>query len=164
MSPGATINVRIAGLGGMGILKSSQILAELLFEAGFDVKKAEVHGMSQRGGSVVSDIRFGRRVLSPMIPEGETDYLLVMAKDEVPLHGTALRAGGVFIGPDLFEHVQLPNKRSLNIAMLGALSHYLDLPVESWTDAVRKAFPDKLRAVNLEAFDMGRRAAAARTT
>ena len=61
-------NIRIAGLGGMGVLKATLILGEVLFEEGFDVKKAEVHGMAQRGGSVSSDVRFGKRVKSPMIP------------------------------------------------------------------------------------------------
>ncbi|MDR1009584.1 MAG: 2-oxoacid:acceptor oxidoreductase family protein, partial [Opitutaceae bacterium] len=66
-------NVKIAGLGGMGVLTATRILAEVFFRRGLDVKKAEVHGMSQRGGSVCSDVRAGRKVLSPMIPEGETD-------------------------------------------------------------------------------------------
>lgn len=69
-------NVRIAGLGGMGVLKASLILGELLFECGYDVKKAEVHGMSQRGGSISSDVRFGKKVVSPMIPDGKIDFLL----------------------------------------------------------------------------------------
>ena len=73
------INIKIAGLGGMGVLSASHVLAETLFLAGYDVKKAEVHGMSQRGGSVASDIRFGTRILSPMIPVGEVDFLLALA-------------------------------------------------------------------------------------
>lgn len=152
-------NIRIAGLGGMGIIKSSHILASVLFEAGHDVKKAEVHGMSQRGGSVASDIRFGAEVLSPMIPEGETDYLLVLTEEELMLYRTALRPGGVLIGPSLFEKTVLPNKKSLNIAMLGALSHYLTIPKETWTAHILAAFPEKLHAVNLEAFNTGLNAA-----
>ena len=72
-------NIRIAGLGGMGVLKASLILSELLFECGYDVKKAEVHGMSQRGGSISSDVRFGKKVVSPMIPEKKIDFLLSLA-------------------------------------------------------------------------------------
>jgi indolepyruvate ferredoxin oxidoreductase beta subunit len=148
-------NIRIAGLGGMGIIKSSQILAAVLFQSGYDVKKAEVHGMSQRGGSVASDIRFGTEVLSPMIPDGETDYLLILSGEEIPLYGTSLRPGGVLIGPSLFEKTPLPNKKSLNIAMLGALSYYLNIPVETWTAHILAAFPEKLHAVNLDAFQLG---------
>ena len=68
----------IAGLGGQGVLKASDIVAEAAFRAGLDVKKSEVHGMSQRGGSVTSDIRFGRQVSSPMMPPGEADYLVLL--------------------------------------------------------------------------------------
>ncbi len=84
-------NVIIAGLGGQGVLKASDILAEAAFFAGLDVKKAEVHGMSQRGGSVTSDVRFGPRVLSPMVPPGEADFLVVLAEDEVESHRACLR-------------------------------------------------------------------------
>jgi len=70
MKPDVT-NVVIAGLGGQGVLKASDILADAAFLAGLDVKKSEIHGMSQRGGSVTSDVRFGRQVLSPMVPAGE---------------------------------------------------------------------------------------------
>jgi indolepyruvate ferredoxin oxidoreductase, beta subunit len=57
----------VAGLGGQGVLKASDIIAGAAFLAGLDVKKSEVHGMSQRGGSVASDVRFGARVFSPMV-------------------------------------------------------------------------------------------------
>ena len=151
-----TINIRIAGLGGMGILKSSQVLADVLFRSGYDVKKAEVHGMSQRGGSVASDIRFGDRILSPMIPDGEIDYLLILAPAEVALHQPALRPGGVLINAAAFDQVALPNRKSLNIAMLGTLSRYLDLPVEVWTRTIMETFPENLHAANVASFNTGR--------
>jgi indolepyruvate ferredoxin oxidoreductase beta subunit len=71
----AVTNVVVAGLGGQGVIKASDILADVAFRAGLDVKKAEVHGMSQRGGSVSTDVRFGAKVLSPMVPGGEADFL-----------------------------------------------------------------------------------------
>ena len=114
--------------------------------------------MSQRGGSVASDIRFGSEVLSPMIPEAEVDYLLVLAEEEIALYPTSLRPGGILIGPSTFARTPLPNKKSLNIAMLGALSHYLAIPFETWTANILAAFQEKLHAVNLEAFDSGRHA------
>ena len=64
-----TINVLFAGIGGQGIIRASDMLTEAAFRMGYDVKKSELHGMSQRGGSVSSDVRFGKKVLSPMIPE-----------------------------------------------------------------------------------------------
>ncbi len=69
-------NILLVGVGGQGILVASEIISEALMLAGFDVKKSEVHGMAQRGGSVVSHVRFGARVYSPIIPEGEVDILV----------------------------------------------------------------------------------------
>lgn len=68
-------NILLVGVGGQGILLASEILAETFMLAGFDVKKSEIHGMSQRGGSVVSHVRFGKAVCSPTVPEGEGDIL-----------------------------------------------------------------------------------------
>lgn len=73
---GKVTNILMVGVGGQGTLLASEILSEVLKEAGFDVKKSEIHGMSQRGGSVVSHVRFGEKVNSPIIPEGEADILL----------------------------------------------------------------------------------------
>ena len=68
-------NILLAGVGGQGILLASEVLSEVMMLAGYDVKKNEIHGMSQRGGSVVSHVRFGKCVHSPIIPEGEADVL-----------------------------------------------------------------------------------------
>lgn len=68
-------NILLAGVGGQGILLASEVLSEVMMLAGYDVKKNEIHGMSQRGGSVVSHVRFGKEVFSPIIPEGEADVL-----------------------------------------------------------------------------------------
>ena len=95
------MNVVIAGLGGQGVIKASDILADAAFRAGLDVKKAEIHGMSQRGGSVTSDVRFGPEVHTPMIPRGEADFLVVLAPTQVENNRHQLRAGGVLIPPDL---------------------------------------------------------------
>ncbi len=69
-------NILICGVGGQGILLASEVLALAAIGDGWDVKKSEVHGMAQRGGSVVSNIRFGEKVFSPLIPQGEADFLL----------------------------------------------------------------------------------------
>jgi indolepyruvate ferredoxin oxidoreductase beta subunit len=153
-------NVVLAGLGGQGVLKASDILADAALRAGFDVKKAEVHGLSQRGGSVTSDVRFGEKVLSPMVPYGEADYLVVLAQSEVEVTRPLLRPGGVLLSPDLVPDAALPNKRSLNVALLGALSTYLDLPTDAVLAAVRAALPERLHDVNERAFELGRTLAA----
>ena len=156
------VNVVVAGLGGQGVIKASDILADVAFRAGLDVKKAEVHGMSQRGGSVTSDVRFGAKVLSPMIPEGEADYLLVLSPSEVESTRALLGRDGVLIPPDLVDEAALPNRRSLNVALLGALSRHLDLPVAFWEEAIRAALPERLHAVNETAFRLGRESGAGR--
>jgi indolepyruvate ferredoxin oxidoreductase beta subunit len=157
---GRIVNVVVAGLGGQGAIKASDILADAACRAGHDVKKAEIHGMSQRGGSVTSDVRYGTKVLSPMVPRGEADFLVVLSPDQVEVNRSVLRAGGVLIGPDFVDENTLPNRRSLNVALLGALSHHLDIPEALWMEAVKAALPERLHEVNEKAFRMGREQAA----
>ena len=71
-----TKSIMIVGVGGQGSLLASKLLGHLLMEQGYDVKVSEVHGMSQRGGSVVTYVRFGDRVCSPIIDEGEADFIV----------------------------------------------------------------------------------------
>ena len=158
--PSAIVNVVIAGLGGQGVLTASDILAEAAVLAGFDVKKADVHGMSQRGGSVASDIRFGQSVLSPMVPPGEADFLLVLAEDQVDNNRSRLREGGVLIAPDAIDPAGLPNRRSANVALLGVLSRHLGIDVEAWRKALRRHMKPELYEVNCRAFELGRESAA----
>jgi len=152
------VNVVVAGLGGQGVIKAADILADAVFRAGHDVKKAEVHGMSQRGGSVTSDVRFGPEVLSPMVPPGEADFLIVLAPSEIPVTRPLLREGGLLIPPDAIDEKDLPNKRSLNVALLGILASQLDLAEEHWMAALRAALPERLQDVNEKAFRIGRAA------
>ncbi len=76
------VNVLIAGVGGQGIILASEVLATAAMDAGYDVKQSEVHGMAQRGGAVVSHVRFGKRVWSPMIEKGTCDLILSFEKSE----------------------------------------------------------------------------------
>ena len=154
----------IAGLGGQGVITASDILADAAFRAGLDVKKSELHGMSQRGGSVTSEVRFGAQVFSPMVPRGEADFLVVLASDQVAPNRHCLRPAGRLIEPEWIDESRLANRRSLNVALLGALSAFLDLPEEIWLDAVRANLPEKLREMNVQAFQSGRAAAKARQT
>ncbi len=71
-----TTNILLAGVGGQGIIVASEVVADVAASAGLEVKKSEVHGMAQRGGSVVTHIRFGERVHSPLVAEGEADFLV----------------------------------------------------------------------------------------
>ena len=117
---------------------------------------SEVHGMSQRGGSVTSDVRFGGHVLSPMVPPGEADFLLVLSPDQVEINRQHLRLEGRLIEPSAVAERSLRNKRSLNVALLGVLSRDLPIPDNAWMEAIRNALPPALLDVNLEAFRIGR--------
>src|SRR5512140_3002654 len=108
-------NVVVAGLGGQGVLKGTDILAQAALQAGHDVKKSEIKGMSQRGGSVTGDVRFGDAVFSPMVPVGEADYLLVLEPTQVEPNRYLLRQGGKIITPDAIDSATLPHKRTLNV-------------------------------------------------
>jgi len=94
-------NVLLVGVGGQGILLASEILSEAAMLAGFDVKKSEIHGMSQRGGSVVSHVRYGTEVFSPIVPEGEGDILFGFELMETIRSLPLLKPGGAVVANDL---------------------------------------------------------------
>jgi indolepyruvate ferredoxin oxidoreductase beta subunit len=77
-----TTNILVAGVGGQGVILASDIMSEVFMEAGYDVKKSEVHGMAMRGGIVTSHFRFGKKVYSPLIKEGEADILFAFEQLE----------------------------------------------------------------------------------
>jgi indolepyruvate ferredoxin oxidoreductase beta subunit len=152
----AVTNIIIAGLGGQGVLTASDIIADVALHADLDVKKSELHGMSQRGGSITSDVRFGREVFSPMVPAGEADFLVVVEPDQLSVNAAALGPRGIIVEPSQFHAEKLRNKKSLNVALLGALSRHLEFSEEAWIAAIRRRLPEKLVEVNLEAFALGR--------
>ncbi|MDR3382897.1 2-oxoacid:acceptor oxidoreductase family protein [Cupriavidus basilensis] len=149
-------NVVVAGLGGQGVIKASDILADVAFSSGVDVKKSELHGMSQRGGSVSSDVRFGEQVFSPMVTAGEADFLVVLAPDQVAVNQAALSPNGILIEPSQIDESSLSNKKSINVALLGVLSRHLQFPVEAWIAALKRNLPEKLHEANLLSFSIGR--------
>ena len=75
-------NILVAGVGGQGVILASDLMADTFLAAGYDVKKSEVHGMAQRGGTVSSHVRYGEKVFSPIIKMGEVDYLFMTEKME----------------------------------------------------------------------------------
>lgn len=92
-----TKNVMIVGVGGQGSLLASKLLGALLTDEGYDVKVSEVHGMSQRGGSVVTYVRYGEKVYSPIIAEGEADFIVSFEKLEAARYAGCLRKNGKII-------------------------------------------------------------------
>jgi len=122
-------NILLAGVGGQGTLLASEVLSEALMLAGYDVKKSEIHGMSQRGGSVTSHVRFGAKVYSPLIPEGEADILFGFELLETYRSLPMLRQGGSVVANDL-KIMPAP------VAM-GQELYPADIPAE-----IARAFPD----------------------
>jgi indolepyruvate ferredoxin oxidoreductase beta subunit len=152
---GRTQNILFVGLGGQGILKASEICTTALFRHGYAVKQTEVHGMSQRGGSVTSEVRFGRVVYSPLIPLDQVDFLVALHAGEGERNRALLRPGGCFltiadcldvaVGPDLMA----------NTVMLGRLAVYLDAPESVWSAAIVECVRPNYVAVNQRSFDVG---------
>ena len=89
-----TKNIMIVGVGGPGSLLASKLLGHLLLTEGYDVKVSEVHGMSQRGGSVVTYVRFGEKVYSPIIDKGQADFIVSFEKLEAARYLEYLKADG----------------------------------------------------------------------
>jgi len=124
-------NILLVGVGGQGILLASEILSETFMLAGYDVKKSEIHGMSQRGGSVVSHVRYGEEIFSPIVPEGEGDILFGFEILETYRCLPLLKKGASVIANDLCI---------LPPAVLSGQDHYPeDLPAR-----IRALFPDFL--------------------
>ena len=143
----ATTSIFITGVGGQGIILASELLSEVALSGGYDVKKSEVHGMAQRGGSVVSAVRFGEKVYSPVISEGEADVLLAFE----PLE--ALRTLH-FAKP---EGKVIVNTRPIMPATVasGAATYPQDL-----FDRIKKEVPD---VVMLDGYALAKQAGSTRT-
>jgi indolepyruvate ferredoxin oxidoreductase beta subunit len=93
-----------------------------------------------------------------MIPDGEADYLVVLTADQAGPHRHRLKRGGRLILPADVLEASLPNRRSLNVALLGLLGTFLPIPAEEWQAALRARFPERLLEANLAAFQTGREA------
>lgn len=96
----ATKNIMIVGVGGQGTLLTSRILGGITINAGYDVKLSEVHGMAQRGGSVVTFIRYGEKVTEPIVEEGQADLLIAFERLEAMRYSHFLKKTGVLIVND----------------------------------------------------------------
>ena len=87
-------NIMIVGVGGQGALLASKTLGQVLLDAGYDVKVSEVHGMSQRGGSVVTYVRYGEKVYSPIVDKGEADFIVSFEMLEAARYTEYLKKDG----------------------------------------------------------------------
>ncbi len=94
------LNIMVVGVGGQGTLLTSRIIGKTALEAGFDVKLSEVHGMAQRGGSVVTFVRFGAEVSEPVVEEGDADILIAFERLEALRYAHFLKKDGVIVVND----------------------------------------------------------------
>ena len=178
-------NIIIVGVGGQGILLTSKILGYLALDMGEQVKVSEVHGMSQRGGSVITHVRIGQDVHSPLVDPGEADFVLSFEKLEALRAEHYLNKDGVLISntqeilpmPVIMGNTQYPDQapvspkavlldaldlaekagsaRAVNIVLLGVLARFIDWPQEKWESAIAACVPPKTLETNLRAFRAG---------
>jgi indolepyruvate ferredoxin oxidoreductase, beta subunit len=179
-------DIIIVGVGGQGILMSSKILGRLALNTGHDVKVSEVHGMSQRGGSVITHVRIGDNLESPLIVPGEADIVVSFewleahraqhflndrgimitntarialssgVKSTVPYPEGQPVANSVIAVDALSIARRCGSIRSVNIVLLGVLAGFLEWPEEEWIKAISQCVPQKALAANISAFGAGR--------
>ena len=94
------MNIMVVGVGGQGTLLTSRIIGKTALQAGYDVKLSEVHGMAQRGGSVVTFVRYGKKVFEPVVEEGSADILIAFERLEAQRYAHFLKKGGIIIVND----------------------------------------------------------------
>lgn len=122
-----TKNIMIVGVGGQGTLLASKLLGRLLLTKGYDVKVSEVHGMSQRGGSVVTYVRYGEKVYSPVVDKGEADFIISFEMLEAARWVEYLKKGGTIVTntqqinpmPVITGAAEYPENLSAKIADMG---------------------------------------------
>lgn len=151
-------NITFGGIGGQGVLKASEICGWAAMLDGYRVKKSEVHGMAQRGGSVESHVRFGKKVFSPLVAAGTADCLVTFHQEEHPRLKAFLRKGGT----DLIDYLPkaeaaVENPRHINTYLVGVLSAFLPISQDAWLEALRRVFPEKILEENVKVFLAGRR-------
>ncbi len=156
-----TVNVFFCGTGGQGVLKAAEICAVAAIHDGFHVKKSEVHGMAQRGGSVESHVRFGKEVFSPLIPNGEADVMVGFDVPEATRLKGILKEGGVDITAAIAKSgTVITSPIFANTFMLGVLSRHVPISESSWLSALREVFAGKQEAENERVFRAAREASA----
>ena len=170
----ATKNIMIVGVGGQGTLLTSRILGGLALAGGYDVKLSEVHGMAQRGGSVVTYVRYGENVAEPIVEEGQADVIIAFEKLEALRYAHFLKKDGalivndwridpmpVVIGAAVYtvnateEAKKLGNSRVFNLIVLGIAAQHMDFTKEQWYEVIEKTVPPKTIDINKKAFDVG---------
>ena len=179
------MDILIVGVGGQGTLLASRVLGKYALDKGFDVKLSEVHGMAQRGGSVMTYVRIGEKIASPIIDEGRADLILAFEKLEALRYLHYLKEGGETLystqeimpmpvvtgaaeypqgieallpgtGVDaLALALEAGNAKAANSVMLGALCKKLGFDREKFEGALLASIPQKTVEMNKKAFELG---------
>ena len=179
------MDILIVGVGGQGTLLASRVLGKYALDKGFDVKLSEVHGMAQRGGSVMTYVRIGEKIASPIIDEGRADLILAFEKLEALRYLHYLKEGGETLystqeimpmpvvtgaaeypqgieaflpgtGVDaLALALEAGNAKAANSVMLGALCKKMGLDRQAFEEALLASIPQKTIDMNKKAFELG---------
>ena len=172
-----TRSILIVGVGGQGTLLASRLLGRTLLAKGYDVKISEVHGMSQRGGSVVTYVRYGDKVNSPIVEKGEADIIMSFEEleaarwlpylDPMPvITGAAVYPENVLgqledLGVDvqpvdaLGLAVEAGTPKAANVALIGTVAKNTDIEQSVWEETIKNTVPEKFLEQNLKAFRLG---------
>lgn len=183
-------SIMFAGVGGQGTLLASKLLGYVLLSEGYDVKMSEVHGMSQRGGSVVTYVRYGDKVYSPIVSQGEADVIVAFEKLEGLRWVPYLKKDGILIlntqqidpMPVITGEVQYPadieeriakigakvltkdaytdaiacgSVKAVNVVLIGVLARVMELPKETFFNAIDEIVKPQFREMNKKAFLAG---------
>ena len=181
-----TRSIMIVGVGGQGSLLASRIIGNVLLSQGFDVKVSEVHGMSQRGGSVVTYVKYGSEVCSPVVEKGEADIIISFEQLEAARYVSYLKKGGHIItstqqidpmpvitgaavypediigklkaeGVDVIAVDALAGTaKASNVVLMGVVSTKMAFDEDVWQKALENCVPAKFLELNKKAFALGR--------
>ena len=166
-----TKSVMIVGVGGQGSLLASRILGNVLLQQGYAVKVSEVHGMSQRGGSVVTYVKYGDAVYSPVVEKGEADVIISFELLEAARWASCLKKGGkivtstqtldpmpVITGAASYPTGIVKKLTDMGIDVTAVVSKKMDFDEAVWQEALNQCVPAKFIEMNRKAFALGREA------
>jgi len=174
-------NILITGRGGQGVVLAGDVISLAFLKAGYDVKLSSSHGMAQRGGQVISHIRIGKKIFSPLISKEEVDVLMAMeisrpdtwmeylakgglalflnGKDDISrdFKNVIKKRDGWFMEIPYSKLKDLENIKTANMFMLGVLSSHFSIKKKYWLEAIREKVPRRMKDLNLSAFKLGQR-------
>ena len=176
------MNIMVVGVGGQGTLLTSRIIGKTALNAGWDVKLSEVHGMAQRGGSVVTFVRFGKKVYEPVCEEGSVDVLISFERLEALRYAHFLKKDGILVVNDtridpmtvvigakqypegILENLErehrlvtkeLGNSKVTNSVVLGLAARHIGFTEVQWLETLKNTVPPKTIEINTMAFKAG---------